>query len=378
MKLRFGLVGGGNGAFIGDVHRHAGMMDNLAVLVAGSFSRHFDKNLEAAELWGLPDKSRVYKDYREMAEKESQREDGIDFVSIATPNSSHYEIAKCFIEHDINIVCDKPLAISVDQAVELQKLAREHDILFGMTYAYTGYPAVRQGREMIRSGKIGKILHVRVAHPEDWVIASVGQKKGAMAGWRFNPEIVGNSLCVGDLGSHAEQLLVQFTGLEIKRVLAMFDTYPEDLPLETNATVLLDLGDGITGQLWASQIAIGRECSPYIFVMGTDGALEWHHETPDILKYTKRNEPMQFMSVGRSYMTEESNSLTRIPYGHHEGFYEAFANIYKQYCEALIAKKEGHAPREYTFPTIDDGVGGQKFISACVESNKKGNVWITL
>ena len=377
MILRYGMVGGGNGAFIGDVHRHAAMMDDLTMLTAGCFSRNMEKNLETAHLWRIPEE-RVYQDFREMAEKESAREDGIDFVSIVTPNVSHYEIAKCFMEHGIHVVCDKPLAMNVEQALELQQIAKDRDILFGMTYGYTGYASVRQAREMIRAGKIGDIIHVRTSHPEDWVISSVGQDESNMAGWRFDPEKIGASLCTGDLGTHAEQMLVQVTGLHIRRVLAMFDTYPRQLPLETNVTALLDLGDGITGELWASQIAIGKECHPSIFVMGTEGSLEWDHRTPAILKYTKRNGTEEYLSAGRSYMTDASNRLTRVPSGHHEGFYEAFGNIYRQYCEALIAKKSGKPYSTDDFPTIDDGVGGQKFVAACVESHRKGNIWVEL
>ena len=378
IMLRYGMVGGGNGAFIGDVHRHAAMMDDKTQLAAGCFSRSMEKNLETARAWHLPDENRVYTNYREMAEQESSREDGIDFVSIVTPNVSHYEIAKCFMEHGIHVMCDKPLAMNLEQAEELKRISEEKGILCGMTYAYTGYAAIRQAREMIRAGAVGEILHVKTAHPEDWVISSVGQDETNMAGWRFDPEKIGESLCIGDLGTHAEQMLVQFTGLHIKRVLAMFDTYPRTLPLETNATVLLDLGDGITGELWASQIAIGKECSPYIYVMGSEGSLEWHHETPYLLKYTKRNGTMEYLSAGRSYMTDASNRLTRVPSGHHEGYYEAFGNIYRQYCEALALVKEGKEPGVLTFPTIDDGLGGQKFIAACVKSHRGGNVWVEL
>lgn len=252
------MVGGGLGSYIGDVHRHGAMMDDLAVLSAGCFSRHRDKNLETADAWEIPE-DRVYANYQEMADKESSRDDGIDFVTIATPNSSHYEIAKCFLEKDIHVLCDKPVTLTVAQAEDLKKIAEKRHLLFAVPYAYTAYPVIRQGRQMIEDGVIGKIIYVRVGHPEDWVISSVPEEPSGKLPWRFDPKMAGESLCSADLGTHAEQLLEQFTGLTIKRLLAKFNTWPAYLPLETNVTALLDLGDGISGELWASQIAIGKE-----------------------------------------------------------------------------------------------------------------------
>ena len=376
MRLRYGMVGGATKSYIGDVHFHAIQAENQADLLAGCFSRNQKKNQKTAALRNMPDPNRLYSNFHEMAQKEAQREDGIDFVVICTPNDSHYEVAKCFMEHGIDVVCEKPLAITVKQAEELGVLVKEKNIIFGMTYAYTGYAAIRQGREMIRNGRIGDILHVRVEHPEDWTISSIDADT-KVAGWRYDPRIVGPSLACGDLGSHAEQMLVQFTGLHIKRVLAMFDIYPRNLVLETNATVLLDLGKGISGQLWASQIASGRECSPSIYVIGTEGSLEWHHERPGELIYAKRNGTIEHMTVGRSYMSSASNYLTRLSYGHPEGFFEAFSNIYRQYFDALSLKKQGKPlPETFPFPTITDGIAGQKFIAACVKSNQRGNVWV--
>ena len=376
-RLKYGMVGGGLGSYIGDVHRHAAQMDDLAELCAGCFSRSYETSLRTADAWGL-DASRIYRDYKEMADKEAEREDGIDFVSITTPNVSHYEIARYFMKRGIHVVCDKPLTLTLEQAVELEKIAEENDILFGVTYGYTGYPVIRQAREMIRSGAIGDIIHVRVQHPEDWVIESVSPEPGDELPWRFHPEMVGEALCTGDLGTHAEQLLVQFTGLRIRRVLAMLDTYPAYLPLETNTSVFMDLGEGRTGVLWASQIAIGKICSPAIYVIGTDGSLEWDHTQPDVLRYTKKGSPTQLLEAGKEYMSPQSNRLNRVSAGHHEGFYEAFGNIYRSYAQVLLAKKEGREADGYTFPDIHDGVDGMRFVHACVESQKKGNVWITL
>ena len=374
--LRFGMVGGGIGSFIGKFHRYGAMLDDSAELVCGCFSRNAEKQRKTAELYQLADSSRVYADYREMAEVESKRLDGIDFVSIMTANNTHYEIAKCFLEHGIHVMCDKPLAMSVAEAEQLQQLAKQKDLLFGMTYSYTGYAMIRQAREMIRAGKIGDILHVRAKHPEDWVISSTVDGTIDQSAWRFQPEKVGASLCTNDLGTHAEQLIVQFTGLEIKRVLALFDKYPRDLQVETNTNVLLDFGDGITGQLWASQIAIGHECGSGIYVMGTEGSLEWSNDDCNHLIYTRRNGPREILSAGAPYICPESSCLSRVAAGHNEGFIEAFANIYRAYCQAVSDQKAGREPNAGAFPTVDDGVHGIRFVEACVKSQENGNVWV--
>lgn len=376
-KLRFGMVGGGLASYIGDVHRHAALIDDLCELSAGCFSRSLDRSLETAAAWGIGE-DRVYPGYQEMADREAAREDGIDFVSIMTPNASHYEIAKAFLERGIHILCDKPLTMTMEEALDLQEAARERDLLIGVTYGYTGYPVIRQAREMIRRGDIGDILHVRVQHPEDWVIDSTTDVPPEQMPWRFMPEAVGEALCTGDLGTHAEQLLVQFTGLRVRRVLAMLDTYPRWLPLETNTSVLLDLGEGRTGVLWASQIAIGKTCSPAIYVIGTKGSLEWDHTQPDLLRYTPLGRPTQILEAGRDYMAVQSGRLNRVSAGHHEGFYEAFGNIYRSFAQVLIAKKEGRDPGDWTFPDIRDGLDGVRFVHACVESHRKGNVWVEL
>lgn len=375
MELRFGMIGGGNGAFIGDVHRHGALMDEMAVLSAGCFTRNPQKNLETGRKWHLDDESRIYSDYQKMAECESKREDGIHFVIITTPNVSHFEIAKYFMEHDIHVMCDKPLAISVEQGVELEKITKERNLLFGLTYTYTAYAAIRQMREMVEHGEVGDILHVVAEYPQDWVISSLVSEKSDQALWRFDPEVIGPSLCTGDIGTHLEQLIVQSTGLEIKRVLARFDTYPRELPLETNTTVLLDFGNQITGTLWASQIAIGYECTVRIRIFGTKGSLEWNHDTPGQMKFTKINEPTQTYCANRDYLYEESRRLSRLPAGHPEGYYEAFGNLYRGFCEHLLARLTNSIPESYTYPTIEDGVNGLRFVKACVESNAQGNVW---
>ena len=282
------------------------------------------------------------------------------------------------MEKNIHVLCDKPVTMTVEEAEDLKKIADERNRLFAVPYAYTAYPAIRQARQMIEEGVIGKIIYLRAGHPEDWVISSVPEEPSGKLPWRFDPKMAGESLCSADLGTHAEQLVEQFTGLTIKRLLAVFNTWPAYLPLETNVTAFLDLGDGITGELWASQIAIGKECSPFIYVVGSKGSLEWNHETPSVLKYTPINEPTRLLSAGRDYMSKESNSMVRVSAAHHEGYFEAFGNIYRPFCQNLLALKEGKPYEGLPYPSIREGLNGMKFVHACVESSRLGNVWVDL
>ena len=380
MALKFGMVGGGIGSYIGDHHYLGATMDNLAELAAGCFSRNPEKNRASAEKRLIKDMDRVYTSYQEMAEKESARPDGIDFVSILTPNNSHYEIAKCFIEHGISVMCDKPLANTIEQGEELVRLVEENNVQFGMTYTYTGFAAFRQGREMIKKGMIGDILYIRVEYPEDFGMNMVNDDGNLIEtdAWRFDPKQVGASLATADIGTHAEQVIAQFTGLYIKHVIAKMDNYPKNLALDTNSTILLDFGGGISGEIWASIIASGHECGMKIYVIGTKGSLEWSNETPERLLYTPKGQPTQIYSsgTGRGYLEPVTRELARVASGHHEGYFETFANIYRSYMETMIAKKEGRDPGPFTYPNVKDGLHGIRFVQACVESNRNGNVWV--
>lgn len=376
-RIRYGMVGGAIGSYIGEVHMQAARMNPYTQLCAGSFSRRHEVSLKTAGKYGLDDTSRVYPTYQEMAEAESARPDGIHVVIIATPNSSHFEIAKMFLEHGIHVMCDKPLTRTVAESEELVRLAREKGLLLGLTYGYTGYPVIRQAREMIEQGMIGDILHVKVSHPEDWVIDSLPEEKPAELPWRFDPSIAGDSLCTADLGTHAEQLLVQFTGLHVDEVLAQFDTYPKYLDLETNVSALLRLENGATGQLWASQIATGSICAPEAYAIGTKGALRWTHEMPGKLFYTKKGGSTEILEAGKEYMSDASNRLAWVSAGHNEGFFEAFANIYRNYFASLRDILEGKTP-SHRFPDANDGLHGLKFVEACLKSQKGGGIWVKL
>lgn len=380
MKLKFGMIGGGNGAFIGNVHRHGAVMDDLAVLTAGCFSRNSEKNLETAGDWGIPDAARVYTNYKDMADSESQRDDGIDFVTIATPNDTHYDIAKYFMEHGIHIMCDKPLALNVSQGEELAAMAKEKGLLFGVTYTYTGYAMIRQARDLIEAGTIGNIMTVMGEYPQEWMIVQMVSDRSDQATWRMDPARSGPSGCCADIGTHIECLISNMTGLEVDSVLARFESLPKgkELPLENNVQAMIKYKGGASGMMWTSQVAIGHETDVSVRVFGDKGSIEWQHSTPTVLKVTKINEPPQIYTPTRDYDSGACQDLSRLPSGHPEGFYESFGNLYRGFCKHLLQLKTGADPGSYTYPTVEDGVRGIKFVEACLKSNEKGNVWVEL
>ncbi|WP_122790723.1 Gfo/Idh/MocA family protein [Intestinibacillus sp. Marseille-P6563] len=377
MRLKFGMVGGAGG-FIGDVHRHAAHMDDLALLTAGCFSRNMDKNRAFAEKWNITDPSRVYPDYQTMAEAETAREDGIDFVSITTPNDTHYPIAKCFLEHGIHIMCDKPLALNAEQGRELAKLAKEKDLLFGVTYTYTGYAMIRQAREMIDAGEIGRITCIQGEYPQEWLAVSLVSGSSEQATWRQDPARSGASGCCADIGTHVECLISKMTGLHPTRVIARFDSIPADIPLETNAQMMVEFDGGIPGMIWTSQVAMGHETEVGVRIFGEKGSVEWNHLRPWELRVTRINQPPQVYTTNRDYLYPAAKELCRLPSGHMEGFYEAFGNLYRGFCMNLIAKKTGGDPGSFRYPTVEDGVRGIEFVDACLKSNANNNIWVPI
>lgn len=377
MRLKFGMVGGAGG-FIGDVHRHAAHMDDLALLTAGCFSRNMDKNRAFAEKWNITDPSRVYPDYQTMAEAEAAREDGIDFVSVTTPNDTHYPIAKCFLEHGIHIMCDKPLALNAEQGRELAKLAKEKDLLFGVTYTYTGYAMIRQAREMIDAGEIGRITCIQGEYPQEWLAVSLVSGSSEQATWRQDPARSGASGCCADIGTHVECLISKMTGLHPTRVIARFDSIPADIPLETNAQMMVEFDGGIPGMIWTSQVAMGHETEVGVRVFGEKGSVEWNHLRPWELRVTRINQPPQVYTTNRDYLYPAAKELCRLPSGHMEGFYEAFGNLYRGFCMNLIAKKTGGDPGSFRYPTVEDGVRGIEFVDACLKSNANNNIWVPI
>ncbi|MDA3955407.1 Gfo/Idh/MocA family oxidoreductase [Oceanispirochaeta sp.] len=376
--VRYGMVGGGSGAFIGEVHRKAIGIDGKATLTAGCFSRSMPLTLETGKALGV-NKDRLYESYLEMAGAEAKREDGIDFVSIVTPNSSHFTIARAFLEQGINVVCDKPLTTNYEEALLLQELAKEKDLLFAVTYTYTGYPAVKQAREMIRNGEIGKIRFVNAEYPQEWLAEPVeNDPSNKQAFWRTDPAQSGISNCVGDIGSHMENMISYVTGLEIDSLSARLDRMVEGRKLDDNAVIMLNYKGGAEGLYWSSQIAWGHDNDLSFRIYGTEGAISWRQENPNYLRIAKKGEHVKIASRGRDDFYNHPGSYVRLPSGHPEGYFEAFANLYSTYIDALSMKKNGTTPQgdQLDFPTALDGAKGVRFIEKCVESSEKKSAWV--
>jgi predicted dehydrogenase len=381
-KLRMGMVGGGRGAFIGTVHRMAANLDGRIELVAGCFSSNPEKSRLSGEDFFL-DPSRVYTSYQEMALAEAAlpADKRIDFVSIVARNDLHYKVAKCFLEAGIHIICEKPLAFSLAEGKLLQEAVRTSGCVFALMHNYTGYPMVKEARQMVQEGKIGKILKVVVEYPQGYAITALKeQNDGSISNWRMDPSISGISNCIGDIGTHAENLAQYITGLEIDEIAAELSTFIPGRPLDDDGNMLVRYKGGAKGVLYASQISHGDENNLNIRVYGTDGALEWHQEHPNelILKHAER--PRQIWRRGNSYNGSAASKFTRTPFGHPEAFIEAFANIYCAAAEAISDAVSGkQAPAEgYDFPSIEDGITGMAFIEAAVRSSKNNSAWTKL
>jgi len=378
-RLRYGMVGGGPGAFIGEVHRKAIGLDGLADLQAACFSKSLEKTLETGRSLGLA-VDRLYADYNAMAAAESTRADGIDFVVIVTPNSGHYAAAKAFLAHGINVVCDKPLTFEVAEAEELAMLAKQKNLLFCVTYTYTGYPCVKQAREMIRRGEIGDIRFVNAEYPQEWLATPIEKDGQKQAAWRSDPAQTGKSNCVGDIGSHVENMVNYVTGLDIASLCARLDTFVPGRILDDNASIMLNYKGGAKGLYWTSQVAVGYDNGLRIRIFGSNGTIQWSQENPNYLVVSKLGQPTVTLSRGRDGFYPHAQSCSRIPSGHPEGYFEAFANIYRTFISALAKKKAGQplSEDELDFPGPEAGVAGVKFIGRCVDSSRKGAVWLDM
>jgi len=369
------MVGGGPGAFIGDVHRKAIALDGSAVLAAGCFSRSHEGTLATGRALGV-DPARLYRSFDEMAAAEATRDDGIDFVVIVTPNGSHHAAARAFLSHGIHVACDKPVTLEVEEAEELAALARKNDLLFCVTYTYTGYPAVKQAREMVGSGELGEIRFVNAEYAQEWLATPLERDgKHKQAAWRADPKETGRSLCVGDIGTHVENLVRTVTGLRISSLSARLDTLVPGRALDDNATILLDYEGGARGVYWASQVAIGRDNALRLRIFGSSGAIEWAQEDPDHLRVSRLGRPTELVSRGRDTFQPAAQRHSRIPAGHPEGYFEAFANIYRTFTAALAKKKRGAVldAGDLDFPSVEEGISGVRFVHRCVESSSRGS-----
>ena len=376
-KLKMGMVGGGKDAFIGAVHRLAANLDGRIELVAGAFSSNPAKSHESGALL-LLDPKRVYDSYEAMAEAEAKLPVGqrIDFVSIVTPNFAHFPAAKTFLEAGFNVVCDKPVTLNLEEALKLREVVRRSGKVFVLTHNYTGYPMVKEARELVRTGGLGKILKVVAEYPQGWLLNPIDQEGQKQASWRTDPERAGASSCIGDIGTHAENLARYITRLEIDELCADFSTFVEGRRLEDDGNMLVRYKGGARGVLYASQVSAGEENNLTIRVYGTKASLEWHQEHPNELIVKFQDAPRKVYRRGNSYLSDAAKRFTRLPFGHPEAFIEAFANVYLEAARAIEAEVTGQPiPEGLDFPTVEDGVEGMAFITAAVQSAKGGAVW---
>lgn len=372
--IRLGMVGGGEGAMIGNVHRIASRLDGQYVLVAGALSSTEDKAKASAAALGIaPD--RAYDDFNRMAKEEAARDDGIEAVSICTPNHLHFPVAKAFLAQGIHVICDKPMTATLEQARELVELAEKSDALFFLTHNYSGYPQIRLARELVAEGKLGKIRLVQAEYAQDWLTEP---SDGKQAAWRVDPERAGAGGAIGDIGTHAFQLARFVTGMLPDRLAADLTAFVPGRVLDDNAHILMRYADGAKGMLWASQVAPGTENGLKLRVYGDKGGLEWSHETPETLWFTPFGEPARKLRRGASGGSEAVANSSRVPPGHPEGYLEGFANLYTEAAGAIRAKQQGKSLPDLLVPTVQDGLEGLLFIDACVRSNKADTAWVEL
>ena len=378
-KLRMGMVGGGRGAFIGGVHRRAAALDGKIELVAGAFSSDPKKSALSGKDFFL-DPSRVYGSFQEMVEKEKALPEGekIDFVTIVVQNHLHFKVAQTFLEAGFNVICDKPVTYDLAQARELKKIITKSKKVFALTHNYTGYPMVKLARQMIQKKELGDLIKVVCEYPQGYAITALTGEEKAISNWRANPEIAGISNCMGDIGTHAENLVHYITGLEIDKLCADLSVNIPNRKLDDDGNVLVRFKGGARGIIYASQVSNGDENDLCIRVYGTKKSIEWHQEEPNDLIVKDARSPRQVYRRGNGYITGAAAEHTRIPFGHPEGFIEAFANVYN--CASVAIKDEiaGKFPRKsgYDFPDIRDGIIGMAFIETVVKSSKSKEKWV--
>ncbi|QDG76072.1 Gfo/Idh/MocA family protein [Labrenzia sp. PHM005] len=371
--LRLGMVGGGKDAFIGAVHRIAARLDASFELVAGALSSTPEKAQESGRALGLKD-DRIYDSYSDMAKREARLKDGIDAVAIVTPNHVHYPAAREFLKRGIHVICDKPLTSTLADANKLAKAVEASNGLFFLTHNYTGYPMVRQAREMAANGDLGEIRVVQVEYPQDWLTVEQHNKQ---ADWRTDPSRSGAGGSTGDIGTHAYNLACFITGQTAESLAADLQSFVPGRQVDDNGHVLLRFASGARGMLWCSQVAPGNENNLKIRVYGDKGGLEWHQEHPNHLHFTPFGQPQQLITRGGAGMLESVGPTTRIPPGHPEGYLEGFANLYKEAAEVIRAHKNGQTA-ETLVPGIAEGVAGVRFVDACVRSSSRNAAWVKL
>ena len=372
-RIRLGMVGGGNDAFIGGVHRIASRIDDRYELVAGALSSTPERSRASGAALGLP---RVYDDFKSMAIREARLKQGIEAVAIVTPNHVHYQAAREFLKRGIHVICDKPLTSTLADAKKLVKAAEDADALFILTHNYTGYPMVRQAREMVNSGEIGNVRVVQVEYPQDWLTV---QQDFKQAEWRTDPARSGAGGSTGDIGTHAYNLACFITGLTAEELAADLQAFVPGRQVDDNAHVMLRFAGGARGMLWSSQVAPGNENALRIRIYGETGGLEWAQEDPNYLWHSPFGEPKRLITRGGAGSGDAAARVSRVPPGHPEGYLEGFANIYSEAAAAIRAHQAGTKPdHDITYPSVGDGLKGVAFVDACVRSSKRNAAWVKL
>lgn len=374
-KIRLGILGGGGDSLIGVLHRVASSMYDSYQLVGGVFNPNFDKNIEFTKRIGIPT-NRVYKDFDTLIEEELKlpEEDRMQVVSILTPNFLHFPMAKKLLENGFNVICEKPMTTTYEEAKILKSILDQSDVIFAVTYTYTGYPMIRQMKEMIASGVIGTIQKIDVQYYQGWINPIIHDKEKRAATWRLDPEKSGISCCIGDIGTHAFDMIEYVTALEVKEILADLNYVYSDNKMDVDGTVMLRFSEFVKGLIRTSQIATGEENNFTVSIYGNKGGLKWEQENPNYLYHLTETEPLKVLKPGHAYNSTLSLDGTKLPPGHPEGIFDSMGNIYKGVAKAI--RKEQFHPGE--FPTMNDGVRGMNFIEKVVESHRKGNVWIKI
>ena len=378
-KLRMGMIGGGTGSFIGDVHRRAASIDGMIELVCGAFSSNPEKSIASGKALFLPE-ARCYSSFEEMIlkEKELPEFERMDFVSIVTPNHMHFPPAKMALEHGFHVVCDKPMTLTLDEAYELEKVVEQSGKLFALTHNYTGHPMVKQARAMVANGDLGTIRKIQVQYLQGWLSTAVEKTENKQASWRVDPKRSGIGGALGDIGTHAENLVEYITGLKIDELAADLGRFGEGRILDDDGNILLRMDNGAKGTMSISQIALGEENNLAIKVYGDKGSLEWHQEEPNKLITHSLDKPIKTFTPNGNDLYPAALETSRIPAGHPEGYLEAFATIYKNFAQHVLAVLNGELGGNADYPSVKDGIRGMQFIYASVESDENNASWIKL
>ena len=374
-KIRLGILGGGGDSLIGVLHRVASNMYDRYEIVGGVFNPDYNQNIEFAKQIGV-NTNRVYQNFESLIDEEIKKplEERIEVVSVLTPNFLHFPMAKKLLENGFNVICEKPLTTSYEEAIELETLQKKNNTIFAVTYTYTGYPMVRHMKHMISEGELGEIHKVDIQYYQGWINTVIHDPELRKTVWRLDPKKAGISSCIGDIGTHAFQMAEYLTGKEVKSILSDLNMLYKDNTLDLDGTVLVRFEDNLKGVIRASQIATGEENNLSVAIYGGKGAYKWEQENPNFLYHLKDDEARRVIKPGNAYMSEVAADGTKLPGGHPEGIFDAMGNIYKGVAKAL--RKETSFKGE--FPTMRDGVRGMLFIEKVVESNQKGNIWLSM